>query len=138
MRSFFTLKTKYVVFTLLCCIAYYVFTVTLPLGITQDMLTDIVLVMLLYCLLRIFLRMPIRVLALIALGLSLSIELAQFLQYLSLIEIQESPLAWAITTNHYQPVELLAYLFGYLLIIFTAYIDAQYKLWKKYRSNIDS
>ncbi len=134
MRSFFTIKVTYLLLTIVCSAFYYLFTVAIPLGILQDMLTDIVLVMLLYCLLRVFLRMPIRVLAVIALVLALSIELAQFFQYLSLIEIQETPLAWAITTNHYQPVELLAYLFGYLIIIFTAYLRAQYKLWKRYNS----
>ncbi|MCL1079812.1 DUF2809 domain-containing protein [Parashewanella spongiae] len=103
-------------------------------GVQQDMLADVTLVLMTFFLLKSFFQYPIQSLALVSLLLALTNEVAQFIQYLSLIELHQSPLAWAIMGNHYQLVELLAYLLGYLILIFGGYLQTQYRLWRRYKT----
>ncbi|MGB0894001.1 MAG: DUF2809 domain-containing protein [Parashewanella sp.] len=119
--------------TLLFIAMYLVLGHMLEFGILQDMFTDIVLVVVFYFLLKSFLKANKNSLALIALLLALCSELVQFIQYVSLMEIEHASLAWANLTEHYHPVELLSYIFGYLLLITFNYLHNQYRLWKLFK-----
>ncbi|RJY06794.1 DUF2809 domain-containing protein [Parashewanella spongiae] len=120
--------------TMACFIFYYSISSFMKFGVQQDMLADVTLVLMTFFLLKSFFQYPIQSLALVSLLLALTNEVAQFIQYLSLIELHQSPLAWAIMGNHYQLVELLAYLLGYLILIFGGYLQTQYRLWRRYKT----
>ncbi|MBE8167594.1 MAG: DUF2809 domain-containing protein [Shewanella sp.] len=123
------------IIAMVCFIFYYSISSFMEFGVQQDMLTDVTLVLMMFFLLKSFFQYPIKSLALLSLLLALTNEIAQFIQYLSLIELHQSPLAWAVMGNHYQLVELLAYLLGYLIIIFGGYLQTQYRLWRRFTTD---
>lgn len=77
---------------------------------------DVLVVILLYCLVRAFLILPARPLALSVLVLSFAVEGLQYLQWVEWLGLSEYTLARTLMGTTFQWMDLVAYSVGFLMI----------------------
>src|SRR5690606_29578844 len=78
---------------------------------------DILVVMLIYCFLRTFLKIPVQKAAWSVLTFSFLIEFLQFLNIISVLKLEKSALARTVIGHSYSVIDLLMYVIGFALIL---------------------
>lgn len=80
---------------------------------------DYLVVILVYCFLKSFINLPVQVAAVIVLLFSFSVEIAQYLNLVSHLGLQNSETAKTIIGNSFSWADILAYSAGILSVIIT-------------------
>lgn len=86
-------------------------------GFVRPYLGDTLVVILLYCLLRAFLKLNVAPAALLVLGFACFVELLQYVQLLKHLDLQDSTLARIILGSSFSWLDLLAYSAGTGIIL---------------------
>lgn len=78
---------------------------------------DYLVVILIYCFLKSFLKLPVLATAIAVLLLSFGIELLQYCNFIAMIGLEENELARTVIGTSYQWPDLVAYVLGILTVI---------------------
>ncbi|MCP3927738.1 MAG: DUF2809 domain-containing protein [Bacteroidetes bacterium] len=86
-------------------------------GFIRPYLGDFLVVILLYCLIKSFIDIPVLSLSISVLLFSYMVEILQYFNFVQLIGLEDSRLANIIIGNSFARKDLLAYTFGILLVL---------------------
>ncbi len=86
-------------------------------GFIRPYLGDFLVVILLYCLIKSFIDIPVLSLSISVLLFSYMVEILQYFNFVQLIGLEDSRLANIIIGNSFAWKDLLAYTFGILLVL---------------------
>lgn len=118
-------KTYFLLFLLLFCIevliALYVHD-----AFVRPYIGDVLVVVLLYCFVRSFLRLHLNLTLFLVLGFAFAVETAQYFSVVRLLGLQDDPLALTVIGNSFDWQDLLAYVVGGLAI----FVAERYRLTK--------
>ncbi len=92
--------------------------------IVRPYIGDLLVVILIYCLVRSFLKTPVLSTALAVLIFSYLVELLQYFHFINMIGLQDSNFANIIIGNSFGWLDIVAYTAGILLVIFLEYSAA--------------
>jgi hypothetical protein len=95
-------------------------------------LGDVLVVILIYCFLKSFLKLSVLTIALFVLVFSFSIEFLQFLNIIKILHLENSKIARTIIGTSFSWIDLLTYLIGLSIVIIVE------KYWLKKESKNDS
>ena len=111
-KNYFGLAT--LVFVIEVLIALYV-TDTF----VRPYLGDVLVVILIYCFLKSFLKLPVLTVSLFVLALSFAIEFLQFLNIVEKLGLENSKVARTVIGTSFSWTDLLAYIIGIAIVLLT-------------------
>ena len=82
-------------------------------------LGDVLVVILIYCFLKSFLKLPVLTVALFVLALSFAIEFLQFLNIVEKLGLENSKVARTVIGTSFSWTDLLAYIIGIAIVLLT-------------------
>lgn len=82
-------------------------------------LGDVLVVILIYCFLKSFLKLPVLTVALFVLALSFAIEFLQFLNIVENLGLENSKVARTVIGTSFSWTDLLAYIIGIAIVLLT-------------------
>lgn len=97
-------------------------------------LGDVLVVILIYCFLKSFLKLPILVAALLVLAFSFAIEFLQFLNIVEKLHLENSKIARTVIGTSFSWMDLLAYIVGIAIVL----IVEKYWLKKEIKAKANS
>lgn len=80
-------------------------------------LGDVLVVILIYCFLKSFLKLPVLVAALLVLAFSFTIEFLQFLNIVEKLGLEKSKMARTVMGTSFAWIDLLAYIVGIAIVL---------------------
>jgi hypothetical protein len=80
-------------------------------------LGDVLVVILLYCFLKSFLKLPVLIVALFVLAFSFAIEFLQYLNIVEKLSLEKSKIARTVIGTSFSWIDLLAYIAGIAIVI---------------------
>lgn len=80
-------------------------------------LGDVLVVILIYCFLKSFLKLPVLVAALLVLAFSFAIEFLQFLNIVEKLGLEKSKMARTVMGTSFAWIDLLAYIVGIAIVL---------------------
>jgi hypothetical protein len=93
-------------------IAYY-----LESGFIRHTFGDVLAVIMVYCLLKSFIKINPKIIALIVLVVSFCVEYLQYFKLIKRLELQDNEIANLILGNTYHVLDLLAYIIGITIVL---------------------
>src|SRR6218665_1509175 len=112
-----TFNRKYFFLTVLIFIAEVLIALFVHDTIIRPYIGDVLVVILIYCFVKSFLKLPVLAVALFTLLFSFSIE---FLQYLNIVEklgLQESKIARTVIGTSFAWIDLVCYIAGIIVVL---------------------
>ena len=96
-------------------------------------LGDVFVVLLIYCFLKSFLKLPVLTVALFVLIFTFSIEFLQYLNIVKTLHLENSKIARTVLGTSFSWIDLLTYVIGFFIIIWIEkyWILSQLKQWIK-------
>ncbi len=116
---------KYFFLTILIFIIEVLIALYLHDEIIRPYIGDVLVVILIYCFIKSFLKLPVLPLAIFVLLFSFSIE---FLQYLNIVEklgLQKSKLARTVIGTSFAWIDLVCYIAGIIIVLITEKVSAK-------------
>lgn len=116
---------KYFFLTILIFIIEVLIALYLHDDIIRPYIGDVLVVILIYCFIKSFLKLPVLPLAIFVLLFSFSIE---FLQYLNIVEklgLQKSKLARTVIGTSFAWIDLVCYIAGIIIVLITEKVSAK-------------
>lgn len=86
-------------------------------GFVRPYLGDVLVVILIYCFLKSFLKIPVLPTAVFVLVFSFSIEFLQYFELVKLLHLENSKVARTVIGSSFEWLDLVAYISGFLFII---------------------
>ena len=80
-------------------------------------LGDVLVVILIYCFLKSFLKLPVLIVAIFVLAFSFTIEFLQFLNIVEKLGLEESKIATTVIGTSFSWVDLLTYIIGIIIVL---------------------
>ncbi|PZX91889.1 DUF2809 domain-containing protein [Flavobacterium aquariorum] len=93
-------------------------------------LGDVLVVILMYCFLKSFLKIPVLTVAIVVLFFSFTVEFLQFLNIVEKLGLGKSKIARTVIGTSFSWIDLLTYLFGISIVIVTE------KFWMKTQNKV--
>ena len=87
--------------------------------VVRPYLGDVLVVILIYCFLKSFLKLPVLTVALFVLALSFAIEFLQFLNIVEKLGLENSKVARTVIGTSFSWTDLLAYIIGIAIVLLT-------------------
>lgn len=113
----FTFNKKYFLFSLLLFITEILIATYFKAGFIRHYLGDFLVVILIYCFVKTFLKISVIKVAIGVLLFAYFIELLQYLNFVKFIGLENNRLANVILGNYFEWADMLAYTLGVLLIL---------------------
>jgi len=109
-KNYFTFF--FFIFTIECLIALYVHD-----DFVRPYLGDVLVVILIYCFVKSFLKLPVRTAALLVLAFAFTIEYLQFLNIVEKLHIEKSKIASTVIGTSFSWMDILMYVVGIAIVI---------------------
>ncbi|MES2654445.1 MAG: DUF2809 domain-containing protein [Bacteroidota bacterium] len=113
----FTFQKKYVLFTLVLFMVEVYIALYVHDTIIRPYVGDLLVVILIYCFCKIFLRIGVKWLALAVLLFAYLIEYLQYINFIKWLGLENNNLANVVLGNSFEWIDMLAYTLGAVLVI---------------------
>lgn len=113
----FRFSLPYLILTIVLFIIEVLIALFVQDAIIRPHVGDVLVVLLIYCFLRTFLKLPVFTLALATLLFSYMVEALQYFKIVELLGLQESAFARVIIGTHFSWIDIYCYTLGFLIIL---------------------
>src|SRR5690606_28045220 len=113
----FTFRWRYFVLSIILFLVEIFIAVFIKDNFFRPYFGDFLVVILLYCLIRSFFKIPVLTVAIIVLLFAITIELLQYMNLLNFLQWQDSGLAKTVLGNHFDSGDIAAYTLGIIFVI---------------------
>ena len=113
-----TFNKKYFGFTILLFISEVLIALYINDNFIRPYLGDVLVVILIYCFLKSFLKLPVLIVAIFVLAFSFTIEFLQFLNIVEKLGLEKSKIARTVIGTSFSWIDLLTYIIGITIVLF--------------------
>jgi len=112
-----TFNKKYFGFTILLFISEVLIALYINDNFIRPYLGDVLVVILIYCFLKSFLKLPVLIVAIFVLAFSFTIEFLQFLNIVEKLGLEKSKIARTVIGTSFSWIDLLTYIIGITIVL---------------------
>jgi hypothetical protein len=127
----FKFNLKYLILTIILFLTEVVIALFIKDTIIRPFIGDVLVVVLIYCFLRIFLQIDYRKLAFGVLLFAFTIEILQYFDYVKLLGLENNRVLSTAMGRTFERLDFAAYFVGFLLILIAEIISGQFETFRK-------
>src|SRR5690606_23764507 len=124
--SMLTYNKRYFFIAVILFITEVLIATFLKTGFIRHYFGDFLVVILIYCFVKSFLKIPVVTAAMGVLVFAYFIELLQYLEFVKLIGLEENQLANVVLGNYFEWADMLAYTLGILFVLGVEKLNSRY------------
>lgn len=122
----FTFNKRYFFIAVILFITEVLIATFLKTGFIRHYFGDFLVVILIYCFVKSFLKIPVLTAAMGVLVFAYFIELLQYLEFVKWIGLEENQMANVVLGNYFEWADMLAYTLGILFVLGVEKLNSRY------------